>query len=59
MNFKLLKRLTVLALVGVGVALATGGARSDTPAPAPPEAVKPDLTILYTINNLGFIEPCG
>ena len=56
---------TIVLVVGVIVGsflLVQGLAASyeaPTPVKADTESTKPDLTIGYTINNVGYIEPCG
>ncbi len=51
--------LTVGVIVGFGLLLPGLVSSYDSPDPATASAKKPDITILYTENNVGYIEPCG
>jgi len=60
-----MKRIIVtIALLALGGALSATLLRGQGPgqgAPAKPSDAKdrPTFTILYTNNNIGYIEPCG
>ncbi len=47
-------------LLAAGIlACGAGPIPGDSSAAGDDPAERPDLTVLHTINNVGYIEPCG